>query len=84
MSSIIFAKIIMVIYMQNNLRKLRKERGLTQIGLQMRTGIDQALISKFESGERIPPTDALVILADFYGVSIDYILCRTDNPNINR
>ena len=74
----------MVIYMQNNLRKLRKERGLTQIGLQMRTGIDQALISKFESDERIPPTDALVILADFYDVSIDYILCRTDNPNINR
>ena len=64
--------------MQNNLRKLRKERGLTQIGLQMKTGIDQALISKFESGERIPPTDALIILADFYDVSIDYILGRTE------
>ena len=70
--------------MQNNLRKLRKERGLTQIGLQMKTGIEQALISKFETGERIPPTDALIILADFYNVSIDYILCRTDNPEINR
>ena len=70
--------------MHNNLRKLRKERGLTQIGLQMKTGIEQALISKFETGERIPPTDALIILADFYNVSIDYILCRTDNPEINR
>ena len=70
--------------MQNNLRKLRKERGLTQIALQMKTGIEQALISKYETGERIPPTDALVILADFYNVSIDYILCRTDNPQINR
>ena len=69
--------------MQNNLRKLRKERGLTQIALQMKTGIDQALISKFESGERIPPTDALLLLADFYGVSIDYILMRTENPEIN-
>ena len=69
--------------MHNNLRKLRKERGLTQIGLQMKTGIDQALISKFESGERIPPTDALVILAEFYGVSIDYILDRTDTPEVN-
>lgn len=76
-------KIILVICMQNNLRKLRRERGLTQIALQMKTGIDQALISKFESGERIPPTDALLILADFYGVSIDYILMRTDNPEIH-
>ena len=70
--------------MQNNLRKLRKERGLTQIALQMKTGIDQAQISKFETGERIPPTDALIILADFYNVSIDYILMRTDNPEVNR
>lgn len=70
--------------MKTNLRKLRKERGLTQISLQMKTGIEQALISKYETGERIPPTDALVILADFFNVSIDYILCRTDNPEINR
>lgn len=70
--------------MKTNLRKLRKERGLTQIGLQMKTGIEQALISKYETGERIPPTDALMILADFYGVSIDYILCRTDKPEVNR
>jgi len=72
-----------VMDMKNNLRKLRKERGLTQIGLQMKTGIEQALLSKYETGDRIPPTDALMILADFYGVSIDYILCRTENPEIN-
>lgn len=74
----------MVIYMQNNLRKLRKEHGLTQISLQMKTGIDQGLISKFENGARIPTTDALLLLADFYGVSIDYILMRTDKPEINK
>ena len=50
----------------------------------MKTGIDQALISKFESGERTPPTDSLVLLADFYGVSIDYILMRTDKPDMNQ
>ncbi|MBQ9149159.1 MAG: helix-turn-helix transcriptional regulator [Oscillospiraceae bacterium] len=70
--------------MENNLRKLRKERKLTQVTLQMRTGIEQALLSKYESGERIPPTETLVILADFYNVSIDYILCRTENPQINK
>lgn len=70
--------------MKNRLRYLRKERNLTQIALQMHTGIEQALISKYENGERIPPTETLVILADFYNVSIDYILCRTENPKINR
>lgn len=69
--------------MKNNLRILRKNRNLTQLALQMQTGIEQALISKFESGERVPPTETLITLADFYGVSIDYILCRTNNPKIN-
>ncbi|MBR3835849.1 MAG: helix-turn-helix transcriptional regulator [Clostridia bacterium] len=70
--------------MQTRLREIRKSKGVTQIALQMQTGIEQSLISKFESGERIPPTETLLILADFYNVSIDYILCRTDNPEINR
>ncbi len=70
--------------MKNNLKKLRKEKGLTQLGLQMKTGIEQALISKYESGERVPPTETLIKLADFYGVSMDYILCRTDKPEINK
>ena len=70
--------------MKNNLKLLRKNKKLTQIGLQMATGIEQALLSKFENGERIPPTETLVRLADFYNVSIDYILCRTDNPEVNK
>ncbi|MBR1969189.1 MAG: helix-turn-helix transcriptional regulator [Clostridia bacterium] len=70
--------------MKTNLKVLRKEKGLTQIALQMHTGIEQALLSKFENGERIPPTDTLIRLADFYEVSIDYILCRTNNPEINK
>lgn len=70
--------------MQNNLRLLRKQAGYTQIAVQMKTGIEQALLSKFESGERIPPTQTLIQLADFYNVSIDYILCRTDIPEINK
>lgn len=71
-------------FMDNNLRQLRKERKLTQVELQMHTGIEQSLLSKFENGERIPPTETLIILANFYNVSIDYILCRTENPHINK
>ena len=70
--------------MQNRLKKLRKDRGYTQIALQMQTGIEQALLSKFENGERVPPTETLLRLAEFYNVSIDYILCRTDKPEVNK
>lgn len=69
--------------MKNNLKALRKSRNYTQIAVQMKTGIEQALLSKYETGERIPPTETLLRLAEFYNVSIDYILCRTDNPEIN-
>ncbi len=70
--------------MKNNLKLLRKSKGYTQVAVQMKTGIEQALLSKFENGERIPPTETLICLADFYGVSIDYILCRTDVPEVNK
>lgn len=52
-------------------------------GGSMQTGIEQSLISKFESGERVPPAETLMLFADFYNVSIDYILYRTDKPEIN-
>lgn len=70
--------------MENRLKELRKSKGYTQVALQMHTGIEQALLSKFETGERVPPTETLLVLAQFYDVSIDYILCRTNNPEINK
>ena len=70
--------------MQNRLKHLRKSRGYTQISVQMQTGIEQALLSKFENGERVPPTETLMKLAEFYNVSMDYIMCRTDKPDVNR
>jgi len=70
--------------MKTRLRELRKKANLTQIALQINTGIEQALLSKYENGERIPPTETLIILADYYNVSIDYILCRTNNPKIEK
>ncbi|MGN0531704.1 MAG: helix-turn-helix domain-containing protein [Eubacterium sp.] len=67
--------------MGNNLKNLRKSKGLTQIAMQMQTGIEQALISKYENGERIPPTETLIVLADFFDTNIDYLLDRTDNSD---
>ena len=70
--------------MKNRLKDLRKSRKLTQVALQMQTGIEQALLSKFENGDRVPPTETLFLLAEFYNVSIDYILCRTEKPEVNK
>ena len=70
--------------MNTNLKKLRLLKNKTQLNVQMDTGIEQALLSKYESGKRIPPTDTLIILADYYNVSMDYIMGRTDNPEINK
>lgn len=44
----------------------------------MKTGIDQALLSKYETGERVPTVENLLILADFYQTNLDYLLDRTD------
>ena len=70
--------------METNLKKLRKSKKKTQLNVQMETGIEQALLSKYESGKRIPPTETLVTLADYYNVSMDYIMGRTENPEINK
>lgn len=63
----------------NNLRQMRLRRNYTQVYVQMQTGIEQSLISKYESGERVPPTETLMILADFYGTSMDYLMGRTED-----
>lgn len=62
------------------LKELRKKAKISQIKLQMDTGIEQALISKYENGKRIPPTESLVVFADYFGVSIDYFLYRKEKP----
>ena len=70
--------IISYMEVQCRLKELRKRVGISQIKLQMDTGIEQALISKYETGKRIPPTETLIIFADYFNVSIDFILGRTN------
>ena len=69
--------------MKTNLKHLRKSKGYTQISVQMKTGIEQALLSKFENGERVPPTETLIRLADFYNVSLDYLTGRTNHMHVH-
>lgn len=61
------------------MRLLRKERGLKQKEAADQLGINQALLSHYEHGKRECGLDFLVHVADFYGVSVDYILGRTNS-----
>ena len=45
---------------------------------------NQNTISRYETGEREPGITGLIQIADYFNVSIDYLLERTDNPHINR
>ena len=56
------------------LRELRKERGLSQIQLAEKLGVDFRTISNWENGVRKPDIDMLVIVADFFEVSTDFLL----------
>jgi len=66
------------------LKQLRKERGITQLKLAMDLNMNQNSISRYETGEHEADYETLIALADYFNVSIDYLLERTDNPNINK
>ena len=63
------------------LRELRKKRNITQLKLAMDLGLNQNAISRYETGEREADYATLIALADYFGVSIDYLLERTDTEN---
>ena len=64
----------------NRLYELRKSRNLTQSAVALRLNLSLSRLSAYENGENIP-CDVLRSFADFYGVSIDYILCFSDDKS---
>lgn len=64
--------------MTTRIRDLREDADLTQQQLAAYLNCDQSLYSKYERGERALPLDAAVRLAQYYGVSLDYLLGLTD------
>lgn len=63
------------------LRDLREDKSLTQKEVGNLLHIRQNVYSCYELGIRTIPVEYLLVLADFYQTSIDYILGRTNNPN---
>ena len=64
-----------------NIRNLRIDNGYTQKQIAEQLGISQNTYSQYEVGVLNYPVDALMILADFYGVSVDYLLGRTNRKD---
>ncbi len=64
-----------------NLYNLLKQRGKAE-GLSRKTGISSGNISDWKSGRSKPGLDSLLKIADYFGCSIDYLVGRTDNPNM--
>ena len=62
------------------LKELRKKRKITQLKLAMDLNMNQNTISRYETGEREANYVALIELADYFDVSVDYLLGITDNP----
>ena len=65
------------------LKDLREDKDLVQKEVASLLGIDQTVYSNYETGKREIPIRFIVKLADFYGVSTDYILGRTNNSKMN-
>lgn len=70
--------------MYARIRALREDNDLKQRELGEILSCSQRVYSNYERGDLDIPTDILIKLADYYNISVDYILGRTDNPKMNK
>ncbi len=66
------------------IRDLREDSDKTQQEIADFLGTSQTMYARYERGANELPIRHLIKLADYYGVSTDYILGRTNNPDINK
>ena len=64
------------------LKQLRKQKNISQLKLAMDLDLTQNTISRYETGEREPGIAELIKIADFFNISVDYLLERTDDPRL--
>lgn len=63
--------------MYERIRNLREDKDLKQTDLAAMLNCTQVCYSNYENGKRDIPTSVLILLADYYGTSVDYLLGRT-------
>ena len=66
------------------LKELRKSKNLKQTDIAEFLGITSRNYQDYEYGKIDPPTSTLLALADYFDVSIDYLVGRTDKPEVNK
>lgn len=76
---LVILKMVMKMERYDRIRGLREDADLTQEKVGEAINVPQRTYAYYESGQRMVPPSVLCALADFYGVSVDYILGRTDN-----
>ncbi len=76
--------LVMSVEKYERIRGLREDADLTQEKVGRAINVPQRSYAYYEGGQRMVPPHVLCALADFYGVSVDYILGRTDNKKTNR
>ena len=72
-----------MVNLENLFRRI-SEKNLNSVKLSKATGISAGNISDWKSGRSAPSASALIVLADCLDCSIDYLLGRTENPEVNR
>lgn len=65
---------------QERLRQIRKHNKLSQVKVAETIGVSQRVISDFENGTGLPSFKVLIALADYFDVSLDYLVGRSDDP----
>lgn len=68
----------------HNLRAIREDRDIKQKDIAQYLNVSQNTYSQYETGVISLTAEILIKLSDYYKVSIDYLLDRTDNPNIQK
>ena len=64
-------------------KELRTERGMTQEAIGKIIGVKRYSVYGYEKGQNFPDVPGLIALAEYFEVSLDYLVGRTDNPEIN-
>lgn len=67
----------------DRLKSLRNKKKLSQNDLALSLGIKRHTISAYETGSITPPIDKLILISNYYSVSLDYLCGISDNPIIN-
>ena len=67
-----------------NLKSIREDKDIKQKDIAAYLNVSQNTYSQYETGVISLTAEVLIKLSDFYGVSIDYLLDRTDNPKIQK